>query len=185
MATDRRSGRDRRRQEVPFDGDDRRSGYERRRELDRRYNRVDVGDIVLGALLTLIIIIGGVTTVALRNTRKVVELESANRDALRTFQVLRKEQDAKIFRGLYRQCARNSVDRAFAHSRVRQSAGRESERQLELTLPIIDCRPNLSGDPPTVLPPAAQRRFVLKWERGDLNNSEQGLCRTKLDQPGC
>lgn len=78
----------------------------------------------------------------------------------------------------FRLCTRNSVDRAFAHSRVGRSEGMRELRKLEAPdgLPILNCAPNLLGRGAAPLSPLQQRDFVRRWEQHKLMPAELGIC---------
>lgn len=86
----------------------------------------------------------------------------------------------------YRVCARNSVDRAFAHDAVSHGPnGQAAVRHLEEVLPILDCAPNLRGQPARALPPTQQRAFVDRWKNGFLSLGEEGICSVPPTKPFC
>jgi hypothetical protein len=85
----------------------------------------------------------------------------------------------------YRVCARNSVDRAFAHDAVYRSGGLPALRHIEDVLPILACKPNLHGQPARALPRREQRLFVRDWRTGRLSLGEQGICSVPPSKPFC
>lgn len=86
----------------------------------------------------------------------------------------------------YRVCARNAVDRAFAHDAVsRGPEGAKAVRHLERVLPILDCVPNLTGQPAHAMSPLRQRAFVRRWVRNELSLGEQGICSVPPTKPYC
>jgi hypothetical protein len=97
---------------------------------------------------------------------------------LRTVAEVEKTDRVSARATAYRLCSRNSVDRAFAHSRVMMAGGLRALAPLEDEhgIPILDCTPNLDGRGAVPLPIHAQRDFVRRWERHELTNSELGIC---------
>ena len=102
------------------------------------------------------------------NTDKIADVERADRIA--------------TFRASWRGCARDMLERA--DQRVSDAAVAElpgiralipeqliiqSVQRREMTLPILNCDPNLCGDGPYGLSPAEQRRFVALYAAGQMD----------------
>lgn len=98
----------------------------------------------------------------------------------------------------YRFCSRLNIDRAAlqwiagnqlpglsrtSEGRVRlQRFARRYTRKLQRKrgAPILDCEPNAEGKPARYQRPAAQERFIRRWDEGRLGPSEIGICRVKI-----
>lgn len=120
--------------------------------------------------------------------RAATQASSAARDAARAIDAVRavEKRDRDSSRATaFRLCSRNTVDRAFAHSRV-ASVNPQAARLLEnpVFLPILDCKPNLRGISAKPLSPKAQRAFVRRWEEGKLTGPQRGICpNTRIGLP--
>jgi hypothetical protein len=143
-------------------------------DLDDRYRAVARSLAIGGMLFFLAVTVGGFL---LYQALEDETAEQAQASADRVAEVERADRDQNRVTA-YRLCSRNTVDRAFAHSRVRMSAGRAAVAELEKTtsLPILDCKPNLRGRGAKVLLPREQRVFVRRWEQGKLSAEERGIC---------
>jgi hypothetical protein len=98
------------------------------------------------------------------NTERIGRIEQTDRNSSRAT--------------AYRLCARNMVDRAFAHSSIQRGAGMKAVRRLERVdgIPILDCLPNLEGKGARPMSRSGQRAFVKRWEDGKLSGPELGIC---------
>lgn len=88
--------------------------------------------------------------------------------AISTVGDVRDNDDAQIAlvrRAAWRLCERDMRDRALAHAFVQQS---DALKLVQQQNPIVDCDPNLVGEPAKPLPPHAQEAFVRRWQRGEL-----------------
>lgn len=134
--------------------------------MRRKTDRIAIASAVLAGVCLLIILIVAATT--LRNASDIRRVEINDRDTARAT--------------AFRLCSRGQIDRAFAHSRIRDAGGSAALRELEqpAALPILDCKPNLIGFPARPLTPDAQRRFVQRWEQQRLTAAELGLCHQRI-----
>lgn len=93
----------------------------------------------------------------------------------------------------YRFCSRINIDRAAIHALVDRSIkqtppGRErrfamrykSKIEAKSGMPILDCRPNITGGPAAYWPPRKQRSFVRRWDTEKLTPAEIGICRIRI-----
>jgi hypothetical protein len=124
-------------------------------------------------ILTVGLAVGGYTIVTWID--RVEKLEAKDTASLRT--------------AAFRICARDQLDRAEIHAAyatpiiIPQSAdpiviqllsSAEAQRKVSLrrvraNLPILDCKPNLEGNPADPLGPKGQRSFVAKYLQGLLD----------------
>jgi hypothetical protein len=89
----------------------------------------------------------------------------------------------------YRFCTRGDIDRAVLHwfasaSGKPNAATRAYLRRLERKdgAPILDCKPNVTGDPATYMSPRRQREFVRRWRDHELTPVEIGICRIQIGE---
>lgn len=84
----------------------------------------------------------------------------------------------------FRQCARINNDRAVAHYFIARGRGK-IEHRLQMQLPILDCNPNVVGQPAKVLSHDKQSDFVKRWALGKLTDAERGVCPDPPDESIC
>lgn len=118
----------------------------------------------------------GVVTLVATGVIGYVAINGA-RDAktlTRTIEVKEDQQIDLTRRANWRICERTMRDRALAHALIgvatdtSNGVANETRRLVERQNPIVDCDPNLRGQPAEPLPPAAQRAYVRRWQRGEL-----------------
>lgn len=96
-----------------------------------------------------------------------------------TIETKEDQQIDLVRRATWRICERTMRDRALAHALIGEasptgagdtrSENTKVRRLVEQQNPIVDCDPNLRGEPADPLPSAAQREFVRRWQRGELD----------------
>lgn len=140
-------------------------------EVDERHEDGTVADrrnvdrwVIVGLFSFLLIFICVAIILGAAVLKELAEIERVDRNSARAT--------------AFRLCTRNSVDRAFAHSRVGRGEGMKELRKLEAPdgLPILNCTPNLLGKGAGPLSPLQQREFVRRWEQHKLTPAELGIC---------
>jgi type II secretory pathway pseudopilin PulG len=177
----------------------------RRVEIDR--------DILMAALAIIILLLGAAVAFSLYQQRRIQN----NQDRLDRQQMLMHHQQSRLslledrqrlnsYRTAYRFCTRINVDRAALHwltydQIVSSARGPEAKRALRFAnfyrrrledkagMPILDCFPNITGNPAAYMTPHRQRTFVSRWARHKLAPSEIGICKIRVDSlqppPAC
>jgi hypothetical protein len=84
----------------------------------------------------------------------------------------------------FRQCARINNDRAVAHFFIAKGDVK-IEQRLQKQLPILDCKPNIIGQPAYPYSPVKQSDFVRRWASNRLTNAERGICPKPPDKSIC
>lgn len=119
-------------------------------------------------------------------------------DTQHALERLERRDRLNAYQTAYRFCSRLNIDRAALQwiagnqlpglSRTPEGRVRLQRFALRYThklqrkggAPILDCDPNASGKPARYQWPAAQERFIRRWDKGQLSPSEIGICRVKI-----
>jgi hypothetical protein len=145
-------------------------------DLDRRSRRVAWLLTSSMVLMLMVVLVGGVALKQTINNR-------ADRKANQAREIANKRSDQALHKISYRICQREAVDRAFAIARVGAMGGPPARRRLLDSLPILDCRPNLSGNNAFPMTVRQQLEFAKRFEQGKLSREEQGICTAQIHDP--
>lgn len=167
-------------------------------ELDR--------DIVIVSLICVVALLGILAALTLAQQRSIAgqqkQINRATAHITKNQQKLDDQQKQLIYlerrdrinsyQTAYRFCSRINNDRASTHwfiSRLAHAQTGEARKRLlkiqhKLEArngePILNCDPNVVGNPATYISPAAQRRYVRRWDAGKLTAAETGICRVRI-----
>ena len=162
--------------------------------------RIDLDrDLVMGTLLVLLLLLGCVVGVTLyqqqqirNNQESIQHQQRAQSKQQHELARLEKRDRINSYQTAYRFCSRINNDRAAVHWLIKTGTRPDKKSRMRALekksgIPILNCAPNITGDPATYMSPSRQRRFVQRWSSGHLTPAEIGICRVKigtLDPPG-
>jgi hypothetical protein len=166
-------------------------------ELDR--------DIVIVSLIVVVMFLGVLAALTLyqqskigdqqhqldRATRAVTNNQFRLQTQQRQLTYLEKRDRASSYQAAYRFCTRIDIDRAAIQWFVSLSSNKQARQILNRLrrrdgLPVLNCVPNVIGNPAAYWSPAKQHKFVRRWAKHMLTPPEIGICRIEigiLDNP--
>jgi hypothetical protein len=175
-----------------------------RRRLLGRYARLVGGkpkvelptDIVITALLAMLLLLGGLVGLTLYQQGRIAgqqtSITKAQRDIndnqrrldrqQRMLGYLERRDRINSYQTAFRFCRRINVDRAVVHYYLGRGFGLRTLQRLEERGgdPILDCDPNVTGNPARYIGPLEQRKFVRRWRDNHLTPVEIGICRIRI-----
>ena len=158
-------------------------------------------DVFMAVLLVVVLLLGTLVTLALRQQSQIVsqqkDLSAAQVDINVSQRKIDKQQEqlSKVeerdrfstYQAGYRFCSRININRAVLHwfasaSGAPNEVTRAYLRRLERKdgAPILDCDPNVNGKPATYRSVAEQRKYVDRWVNHQLTPAEIGICLVEI-----
>lgn len=164
-------------------------------------------DIVMASLFAMILLLGAFVALTLYQQSQISqaqkELDVAQKDInvaqeqirgnqwriqgqQRNLEHLEQRDRINSYQAAYRFCTREAVNRVVVHWFIGKISDRRRSRALlrrleqKSGLPVLDCEPNVRGEPARYQSPAKQHLFIRRWVKRELSAAELGICRIPI-----